>query len=469
MRGTAVAIVAVLVALVGATAAHAAWTPQGELQNYAKIHERFANESGLPDYRIELAKRGASNVAEFAQMLANDPERAPYGNICNQRGDECAGDVRFYDWGGTAGIVKPVLFVNRAGAVISGRVWATQAGPAKRPGIVITTGSVQAPEPLYWSLAAVLAKHGYVVITYDVQTQGQSDTRGEGDDAGAYTTQTPPPFIDGTVDATDFLVSTPKRPYEPRTTSDQVTLKADHRAKQDRRAAAGLGAAYNPLYKLVDPKRIGIAGHSLGASAVSIVQGKDPRVDAVVAYDNLSAASSTVTPRVPALGFSNDYSLVPTPYTSAPAPDSHSAGSKSWSAAGIDTMQVNIRGGTHYEYSYIPMPEFGATLRGMDMAWWYTTAWFDKYVKGGDRTADARLLTTRWQNDAKEASVDPAGDGNLYSSYLSSRVDFHKADGTKVDCEDLRAGCPALAPDGAPADYSYYADATRPDGPAPRR
>jgi hypothetical protein len=30
---------------------------------------------------------------------------------------------------------------------------------------------------------------------------------------------------------------------------------------------------------------------------------------------------------------------------------------------------------------------------------WYTTAWFDKYVKH-DPTADARLLTNRWRHDA---------------------------------------------------------------------
>ena len=40
------------------------------------------------------------------------------------------------------------------------------------------------------------------------------------------------------------------------------------------------------------PSRIGIAGHSLGAGAVSYVGQVDPRVDAIVAWDNLRASSS---------------------------------------------------------------------------------------------------------------------------------------------------------------------------------
>ena len=55
-------------------------------------------------------------------------------------------------------------------------------GPAKRPLIVITNGSVQAPQQLYWGQAAALAKHGYVVVTWDPQGQGRSDTFGDGVD-----------------------------------------------------------------------------------------------------------------------------------------------------------------------------------------------------------------------------------------------------------------------------------------------
>jgi hypothetical protein len=39
-------------------------------------------------------------------------------------------------------LVRPVLFTARDGATLFGHIWATVAGPAKRPGIVITNGSV---------------------------------------------------------------------------------------------------------------------------------------------------------------------------------------------------------------------------------------------------------------------------------------------------------------------------------------
>ena len=44
------------------------------------------------------------------------------------------------------------------------------------PGVVITTGSVQGSEHMYWWLAEDLAERGYVVLAYDVQGQGTSET-----------------------------------------------------------------------------------------------------------------------------------------------------------------------------------------------------------------------------------------------------------------------------------------------------
>ena len=46
------------------------------------------------------------------------------------------------------------------------------------PGVVITDGSVQAYEELYYWAAEDLAEAGYMVMTYDVQGQGDSDLFG---------------------------------------------------------------------------------------------------------------------------------------------------------------------------------------------------------------------------------------------------------------------------------------------------
>ena len=160
---------------------------------------------------------------------------------------------------------------------------------------MITNGSVQAAEQLYWFAAQTLAKAGYVVLTSDPQGQGQSDELGEAPDQneGSPAQTDGRPFFDGTQDALDFFLSTPKSVYRPRPSCESGT---SHAAKQNRRVAAGLNAAYNPFWRLLDPSRIGIAGHSFGAAGVSFIGQKDPRVSAIVAWDNLGAPSTTGGP-----------------------------------------------------------------------------------------------------------------------------------------------------------------------------
>jgi dienelactone hydrolase len=416
-------------------------------------------------------------------MQVADPERNFSGHLCASGEDGCAGDVRLYDWEKKGyGIVEPVLFTARSGATISGHVWATKSGPAKRPGIVITNGSVQAAEQLYWFVAQTLAKAGYVVLTSDPQGQGLSDEFGESPDLqeGSPAQTDGRPFFDGTVDALDFFLSTPKRPFAPRPSCETGT---SHAPKQARRVAAGLNAAYNPFWRMLNPNRIGLAGHSFGAAGVSFVGQKDPRVSAIVALDNLGPPSMPTGGNLnvkpcpsdpashdpapitkPALGMSADYGLTPTPFTSDPDPLAKSRASLAYTAAGVDTGEIVIRGGTHYEFSFIPNIGFPATLRGADEVAWYTGAWFDKYVKG-DAGADLRLLTNRWRADAAEAAIDPGHDGNTFSFYYRSRLSLRKADGTRFACEDVRQGCPGLVSnDGRPAGFSYLAVATTPDG-----
>ncbi len=82
------------------------------------------------------------------------------------------------------------------------------------------------------------------------------------------------------------------------------------------------------------------------------------------------------------------------------------------------------------------------------------------------------MLSGRWRSDAVEAAVDPGHDGNAFSFYYPSRLDVRLASGTRVDCENLRAGCTAMTTnDGVPGSYSYLATDTAPDattGPGSR-
>lgn len=478
---------AALLALSAIPAGARAFSLDAELKNFAKILEREQHITLTPEFLTLLAAQSANAPLELLDQLATDPERVP-ANICGLRGFECAGDVRFYDWAEQGyGLRTPVLFTARSGATISGNVWATEAGPPQRPAIVITTGSVQAPEELYWAQAAVLAKHGYVVLTYDVQGQGRSDTLGEGADAfEGVPAQQGRPFYDGTEDALDFLLSSPAAPYVPR---DSCTSGTSHAPKQGRRVASGLNADHNPFSELVDPSRIGIAGHSLGAAAVSYVGQEDPRVDAIVAWDNLGSSGGAVDPgtntcasapetraevpvTVPAIGISNDYGIVPSPFLTDPDPQDKNRAFLSYRNAGADSAEISIRGGCHEESAFIPGTVTGpyplgcGTLRGTDLVAWYTTAWFDKYVKG-DPGGDALLLSDRWRDDSRGGAVDLSGDGNLFSFYYRSRYDFGLAGGGRAVCDDMREGCADMGPDGLPADYTVIGDAFTPDGPTP--
>ena len=452
-----------------------------EDRNLTKSDERERLEWGTDEYQALSQQLSAREQPKLAAELAADPEREP-SNICGIfRVDACLGDARLWDWDENGhGIVRPFLFTARSGATLSGRVWATRSGPAKRPLVVYVTGSVQVPEQAYWFVATTLAKHGYVVMTFDEQGEGTSDTYGEEPDRNeSVPAQAGQPFYDGAEDALDFALSTPDAPYVPR---PSCTTGTSHDPKQQRRVQAGLNAAFNPLWKLVDPERVGLAGQSFGAAGASYIGQLDPRVDAIVGHDNLRAGAENFNPpacpsapetrrtdielRTPALGISNDYGLFkPQRYEEQPEPDAKSEGSLALSAAGVDTMQVNIRGGTHQECAFVPLRggQTPATRHGIDLCAWYTAAWMDKYVKG-DPTADRRLLTRRWLADPRDAKLDPPEKGNLLSFYFDSRADIGLSTGGRARCEDLRAGCRFdVGDDGRPPKFDRLELALSPD------
>src|SRR4051794_17000563 len=155
-----------LVALALTTTVAHALDPATEAENFGKGNERSAIYN-TPEYRQLLTQVSVNNRAEAMGMQAADPERNFLLQLCATGEDGCAGDARLYGWDNGHGVSQKVLFTARDGATISGRVWRTNAGPAKRPGIVITNGSVQAPERVYWFVAQTLAKAGYVVLTWD--------------------------------------------------------------------------------------------------------------------------------------------------------------------------------------------------------------------------------------------------------------------------------------------------------------
>src|SRR5436305_8960617 len=216
------------------------------------------------------------------------------------------------------GRVAPVHFKALDGATLRGHVFVPPASVPKPkrgyPGVVITDGSVQAYQELYYWAAEDLATHGYVVMTYDVQGQGGSDLfPANCPDPSNPTVSCPGVpyqqnynFYQGAEDSLSFFLSDPDHPF---------------------------GGSYNPYARILDRSRVGIAGHSLGAAAVSVVGQCDNRVKTIVAWDDLSvitpadcktvtiaAANRTRGPLIhtPALALTNDYLFNTQPASSPP-------------------------------------------------------------------------------------------------------------------------------------------------------
>ena len=385
------------------------------------------------------------------------------------------------DWNGRRGQKFAVSFTNRYGALLRGDVYGPLPGvKGPFPAVVITTGSIQGSEKMYEWLAEDLAERGYVVITYDVQGQGTSETlphQGPQADipwcdptakpAGLEENGCPgvpfqqtSNFVYGTEDALDFLLSTPDRPYKnPAAGSADVN-------------------AFNPLWRLIDRRpdtrtvtpgrtsKVAIIGHSLGAAAVSYVQGVDKRVEAVVALDKLTAGKNDmfnvdVKPVVPGLGVQSEYgfnvepywmmsdsfSIQPQPHSPSQGPDpqrEEKTGFDGWRKAGVDSMVVVPRASTHLEYTDISYA-LPASRYGQDVGSHYTQAWLDKYLKH-DPSADGRLLATKF------TYLEPVGDGkwspvtlnraDRLSFYFCTGFGFHSA-GRVVQDRDVAGvgGC----------------------------
>lgn len=336
-----------------------------------------------------LGNGGAEWVSNVVTQVGGLPAGRIYATLGALLPGASVGDPRTY------GDMEPIEvdFASRTGAQLHGRLW-WDGQPGPHPGIVITSGSIQSPAVGYHWAAQSLAAAGYLVLTWDPQGQGESETFGHapGDfvpTAEGFPFQQAPNFVDGTVDALRFLLSTPTDEYVPGTWSAAE-------ASAHRGGAAGAGLSWsNPLSSALDAGRLGLAGHSLGASAVSIVQqcsdlstrwqevptcgGRSFPIRAVVGWDRLSGGGSIV-PVVPGMDQEADgYFIAPQPAFTAPNPAANLDAHDAWADAGVDTYAITFRGGTHCEWSWIPAI-CAATGYGLATADHYTMAWFDRYL-----------------------------------------------------------------------------------------
>ena len=145
--------------------------PGGQLQNPAYL--TALTLAGTADQTSQLMEQAASPT-----RIAVTPGRVfPGWNV---------GNPLRMGWNGTRGLSQRISFTNKYGALLNGTVYRPKPGARDPytgqvlrgpfPGVVITEGSVQGSEGMYRWLAQDLAERGYVVLTYDVQGQGGSET-----------------------------------------------------------------------------------------------------------------------------------------------------------------------------------------------------------------------------------------------------------------------------------------------------
>ncbi|MGH8505154.1 MAG: alpha/beta hydrolase family protein [Stenotrophobium sp.] len=431
----------------------------------------LVNSLTAPATAAQALQNAIAQIQKNPASAISVPLNAPVLPLCTTWSGPCTGDPFLYP--GTDSFytseadVIPVVFYDDGCARLSGRVWApkgTQAG-ANLPAVVIENGSIEAPETLYWWMAKLLVQNGYAVMTFDPRGQGRSDQ--ETPSGGQGTNLNSSVFWTGFVNAIDFFRSSKAHPYPENQTCagtypTQVT-------------------AYNPISDRIDLDRLGIAGHSLGAFGVSIVQGYGApgaapwpgKLDATnpvkvaVAWDGLMApdgaddggaggnlsipvgAAASNPPkfgiRVPVMNQASEYGLAPTPFLQPPDPEGHKQAFAEWAKAGVPVYSITIQGSSHYEWSLLPLFPASSWCPkivdntcsggwGNPLAQHYSLAWFDRWLKKpgetGYDTADARLLDDN----------GPQGKAKM-SFYFRSARDYPGRDGTQHRCDDIRAGC----------------------------
>ena len=458
--------------------------PVADLANMLAAYGRITQgQLANPAYLPALIKESsATSVAQLRKQVATPARLAiTAGNVVP--GWNVGNPLRA-GWDGTRGRITPVAFTNRYGALLRGDVFSPLPGrpdpytgkaiTGPFPGVVLTPGSVQGSERMYWWLAQDLAERGYVVLVYDVQGEGTSETL-------PHTTSNALPFCNpfapkeelellpcpgvpfqqganyvvGTEDATDFFFSTPDAPYG------------------NPGAAGATVDAFNPLWESFDrsddpesvtpgrTSRFAVIGHSAGAAAVSAVQGTDKRVSAVVALDKLFVETNSfggildvgpVTPVVPALALQSEYgfavvpeelsggsSLIPAPGLAKPGRE-REVGFDAWQQAHKDVMLIVPRASTHLDYADIPLV-LPASRYGQALSSVYTQAFLDRYLK--HRSA-APLLASSW------TYLEPRGKGrwvpvtlkraSLLSTRYCSAYDIAGTSGRAVSGDIAQVG-----------------------------
>ena len=164
------------------TPTNPAWYERDALNQYCATL-RLRDQYTSPAYGYENASQGDELwLDQLGSQITDGPGHIHGGITTLVPGSQAADAFRTREqWEQrTGGTVLPVSFTSLDGATLRGNIFMPPPGTptlpdGRYPGVVITDGSIQAYQQLYYWAAEGLAQYGYEVMTYDVQGQGDSD------------------------------------------------------------------------------------------------------------------------------------------------------------------------------------------------------------------------------------------------------------------------------------------------------
>jgi len=453
-------LVAAAVLSAGTPARAASDPPPGSPAWYEREASDFADSTGRT--QDQLANPEYWPLRESQADTDNpDPYRAP------ER------------WAPTRGRVLAVHYPNRYGAMISAHLWAPRGGAGPHPAVIFINGSGTREED-YWAFAQDLAEHGYVVMTFDPQGVGRSDTApnpqskycdpngawrrpqemgvrehgscaGENDNGINSNVGQVPAVADIVVGGHTGQEGT----ADVQGIYDELSPNFIFGAFD---AYRWLASRADPWRGLVDFTRVATMGHSLGAYAAAMVANGDPlhRFRAGISLDSYAHFMHGVGPRVPTLYEQSEQELFSGPRLAPPPPTSLHGTRRDYPAfvaRHIDAMYVVLRASNHSEFAYSgPDEPAPASRAGQRVATYFALAWLDRALRGRPDAA-TRLRAARFDRSMDVSSIglgrwDPATQTNqpyriagediaaALSPYFVSRYAF----GGHV-CRDMRHVC----------------------------
>lgn len=196
----------------------------------------------------------------------------------------------------------------------------------------------------------------------------------------------------------------------------------------------------NPWRNRIDPARVGIVGHSVGADAALQVGNGDPqrRFRAAVMWDSFAPLLPTVSPTIPTMvQIGEDQNIFGPRHKAPDLAEQPSVGVHArFREAGVPTSLIPLRGSTHQEWLYLPYqmvnpylaPFANASRYGERVALYFTQAWLDRWLMPG-RVADARRRLTAATFDG---SADASSIGTGRADALGRNVPY-KIAGRRID------------------------------------